>query len=76
MRTRQSDIRYCTNCRRTTHVTSQGRNCFSCDRCGATLYPFSFMTPDIVMDKKREENADEEKRRKQGDQPDLPDPRP
>lgn len=63
MRTRLNSIRYCTNCRQTTHVTSCGLDSFSCDRCGATLYPFHFMPPDMTKDK-GEENADAEKRRK------------
>jgi ribosomal protein L37AE/L43A len=69
MRTRQKDIRYCTNCRKTTHVTAAGRGAYTCDRCGATLYPFKFMPPDMGTGKR--ENADEEKRRQNGDLPGL-----
>ena len=69
MKTRLNSIRYCTNCRQTTHVTSCGLDSFSCDRCGATLYPFHFMPPDNMMEKR--ENADEKKRLKQGDLPSL-----
>jgi len=57
MVTTRDDIRYCTNCRKTTHSDrvrlENGREAFQCKECGAILYPYAFFPTDASGKRRR-----------------------